>query len=231
MAVLSQFRWECELSESFQESVRPSLWSRRKGGTWILARESVCSEGRADLVWGRFEESGSLRELRRHASLLQNPTSSRILAVLYREVSLPAEDLLRRIGVSRPVLQKWLRALVEAELVEKNAGDFYSLIAPRKIPKVEICSFELKLKNWQRALYQATRYRSFSQRVFVVMPPCPAELAYRHKYLFERANVGLVSHDTTGKSRILVHPKIRRPHATYRTIMAIGMLSASKVKG
>jgi hypothetical protein len=98
------------------------------------------------------------------------------------------------------------------------------------MPKVEICSFELKLKNWQRALYQATRYRSFSQRVFVVMPPGSAELAYRNKYLFERANIGLVSHDTSGQSRVLVRPKKRPPNATYRTIMAIGMLSASKIK-
>ena len=116
MATIAQFRWERELSESFQESARPSLWSRRKGGTWVLVRESTCSEGRADLVWGRFEESRSLRELHSHAGLFQNLTSSRILAVLYRELGLPAEDLRRRIGVSRPVLQKWLRALVEAEL-------------------------------------------------------------------------------------------------------------------
>jgi DNA-binding transcriptional ArsR family regulator len=230
MASLAQFRWEHELSESFQESAQPSLWSRRRGGTWVLVRESACSEGRADLVWGRFEESRSLRELRPHAGLLQNLTSSRILAVLSREVGLPAENLLKRIGVSRPVLRKWLRALAEAGLIEKDAEDFYSLIPPRKMPKVEICSFELKLKNWQRALYQATRYRSFSHRVFVVMPLCSAELAYKHKQLFERANVGLVSHDTSGQSRVLVRPKTRRPHATYRTIMAIGMLSASKIK-
>jgi DNA-binding transcriptional ArsR family regulator len=230
MAPLSNFRWERELSESFQESARPSLWSRRKGGTWILVRESSCSEGRADLVWGRFEESRSLREVRRHAELLQNLTSSRILAVLHREVELPAEDLLRRIGVSRPVLQIRLRALAEAGLVEKDARNFYSLVAPRNLPKVEICSFELKLKNWHRALYQATRYRSFSQRVFVVMPSGSAEVAYRHKNLFEGANVGLVSHDISGQSRVLLRPKTRPPHATYRTIMAIGMLSASKIK-
>jgi DNA-binding transcriptional ArsR family regulator len=152
------------------------------------------------------------------------------LAVLHREVELPAEDLLRRIGVSRPVLQIRLRALAEAGLVEKDARNFYSLVAPRNLPKVEICSFELKLKNWHRALYQATRYRSFSQRVFVVMPSGSAEVAYRHKNLFEGANVGLVSHDISGQSRVLLRPKTRPPHATYRTIMAIGMLSASKIK-
>lgn len=193
-------------------------------------RESACSEGRADLVWGRFEEGRSLTDIRRHAGILQNLTCSRILAVLYREAALPAEDLRQRIGVSRPVLQKWLRALAKAGLIEKGAGDFYSLIVPRKMPKVEICSFELKLKNWQRALYQATRYRSFSHRVFVVMPRCSAELAYRHKHLFEKANIGLVSHETSGQSRLLVRPKTRPPHATYRTIMAIGMLSASRIK-
>jgi DNA-binding transcriptional ArsR family regulator len=230
MKRLAKFRWERELSKSFRESARPSLWSRRRGGPWILARESACSEGRADLVWGRFEESRSPRELRRHAGLLQNLTSSRILAVLHRETELAAEDILQRIGVSRPVVQRWLRALAEAGLIKKDTGSFYSLVAPRRMPRVEICSFELKLKNWQRALYQATRYRSFSHRVFVVMPRSSAELAHRHKHLFEKANIGLVSHDTSGQSRILVRPKTRPPHATYRTIMAIGMLSASRIK-
>ena len=230
MASGSQFRWECELSKSFQRSTDPTLWSRRPGGTWAVARESACSEGRADLVWGRFEESRSLRELRRHAHLLQNPTSSRILATLYREVSLSADDLVKRIGISRPVLRKWLRMLGEAGLIEEDDENLYGLTAPRKLPKVEICAFELKLKNWQRALYQATRYRSFSHRVFVVMPERSAQVAYKQKHLFERASVGLVSHDTSGKSRILVRSTMRPPHAMYRTIMAIGMLSASKIK-
>ena len=230
MSSRAQFRWEQELSKSFQESARPNLWSRLKGGTWTLVRESACSEGRADLVWGRFEESRSLSKIRRHAHLLQNLTSSRILAILYRERELSAEDILQKIGISRPVLQRWLRTLTEARLIEKDVTDIYSLTLPRKMPKVEICSFELKLKNWQRALYQATRYRSFSHRVFVVMPPCSAELAYAQKHRFEKANIGLVAHDTSGQSRILVRPKSRRPHATHRTFMAIGMLSASKIK-
>lgn len=193
-------------------------------------RESVCSEGRADLVWGRFEGSRSLGELRRHAGLLQNITSSRILAVLQRGAGQPEEDLLRKVGVSRPVLRKWLQALSDAGLVERDSGDFYSLADRRKMPKVEICSFELKLKNWRRALYQATRYRSFSQRVFVVMPSRSAQVAWKHKHLFQKANVGLVSHDVSGRSRILVRPKTRPPHAAYRTIMAIGMLSGSSFK-
>jgi DNA-binding transcriptional ArsR family regulator len=230
MASRAQFRWERELSKSFEQSVRPSLWTHRRGGTWTLVRESMCSEGRADLVWGRFDKSRSIRELRRHSDLLKNLTSSRILAALDREAELSEEELLERIGVSRPVLQKWLRALAKAGLIEKDAMDSYSLISDQRMPKVEICSFELKLKNWKRALYQATRYRSFSHRVFVVMPPGSAGVAYRHKHFFERANVGLVSHDTSGQSRVLVRPKTRQPHATHRAIMAIGMLSASRIK-
>ncbi|WP_213807552.1 hypothetical protein [Granulicella sp. dw_53] len=92
-------------------------------------------------------------------------------------------------------------------------------------PSVEICSFELKLKNWQRALYQATRYRSFSHRVFVVMPVKGAYVAYQHEEQFRKANVGLVAHEKSGQSRVLVRPKKRSPHAGYRTIMALGMFS------
>ena len=196
MASGTQFRWERELSESFQESARPSLWSRRRGGAWTFARESVCSEGRADLVWGRFDESRSIRELRRYAGLFQNLTSSRILAVLLREMELPAEDLLKRVGVSRPVLQKRLRALVEAGLIEQDADNRYSLISSRKMPKVEICSFELKLKNLAACPLPGDSISELLQ---------PS--VCRHAALFSRTclqtqttlrkgrNVGLVSHD------------------------------------
>lgn len=226
---MEKFRWERQLSKSFERSARPNLWSRRSGGTWIRAQESTCSEGRADLVWGRFDAGFSPRDLRRHAALLQNPSASRILATLQRAPGQSEESIFQRIGVSRPVFRKWLAALVDAGLVKHSSENAYCLKSPR-LPRVEICSFELKLYNWQRALYQATRYRSFSHRVFVVMPADSADLAFRHREMFERANVGLVSHDLDGASRILVRPQKRPPHATHRTIMAIGMLSASNLK-
>ncbi len=219
------FRWESELTKSFQENACPTLWTRHGKGTWVRAEESTCSEGRADIVWARFEQGWRPATLRPHAQLLQNSTASRLLASLRQGPAQSVEDLLPRIGVTQPVLNKWLRALTEANLVTTTRDGRFRTIPHQIFPSVEICSFELKLKNWQRALYQATRYRSFSHRVFVVMPTRSAQVAYQHQELFYRANVGLVAHEVSGDSRVLVRPKKRAPHSSYRTIMALGMFS------
>lgn len=221
------FRWESQLSKSFQENANPTLWTRDGAGTWVRAEETTCSEGRADIVWARFEPGWSPSKLRRHALLLQNSTASRLLALLRQGPAQSEEDLRPRIGVTHPVLRKWLRALIEAEFVTTTRDGRFRAIPRRTFPSFEICSFELKLKNWQRALYQATRYRSFSHRVFVVMPTSSAKVAYQHHELFRRANIGLVAHEISGESRVLVRPKKRCPHSSYRMIMALGLFSQS----
>jgi len=224
------FRWEHELSKSFQKRTGPELWSRNPAGTWVLAHESTCSEGRADIVWGRFGNGCSPTRIRAHSALLQNATASRILSSLRRSAAQHEEQIYPRIGVTLPVFKKWLRALVEAELVTKTQDGRLRAIPRKKFPSVEICAFELKLKNWRRALYQATRYRSFSDQAFVVMPAESARTAFKHRETFRKANVGLVSHDASGNSTVLIRPRKRAPHAGHRAIMAIGMLSGSAIK-
>jgi hypothetical protein len=221
------FRWESELSESFKRNARPALWTRRSAGTWVRAQESTCSEGRADIVWGKFERGWSSSKFQRHAVLLQNPTASRLLVTLRRRSAQFEKDLIPRIGVTAPVLKKWLHALIDAQFVTVTKDGRFRATPLNTFPSIEICSFELKLNNWRRALYQATRYRSFSHRVFVVMPEDNAHVAYQHQELFSKANVGLIAHDKTGQSQVLVRPNKRSPYAGYRMIMALGMLSQS----
>lgn len=221
---IQEFRLESELSASFRQHANPALWTRKPRGNWARTDESRCSEGRADIVWGRFEKGSSPAKLRQHSALLQNPTASRVLATLHQGLAQSEDDLKRRIGVTTPVLRRWLRALRDARLVTLTQDERYRA-APRKtLVPAEICSFELKLRNWRRALYQATRYRSFSHRVFVVMPAENANTAYKHGETFRKANIGLVAHEASGQSRVLIRPQKRKPHARYRTIMALGML-------
>lgn len=220
------FRWEADLSESFHEHVEPRLWSRQPLGTWVSTMESTCSEGRADIVWGRFGPEYCPTQIAPYAEVFRNLTASRILAFVLRHRAAQTQDaLLKCTGVSLPVLRKWIGELRFHELlIETKDQRFTAGQLARTLPMVEICSFELKLKNWQRALYQATRYRSFSHRVFVVMPEDGAAAAFENRSSFIKANVGLISHSKTGHSEVLVRPSKRKPHATYRTIMALGML-------
>lgn len=220
------FRWEAELSESFHETVEPSLWSRQRIGTWVRAMESTCSEGRADIVWGRFGPDHCPKQLTPYAKTMQNATASRILACALRYRSgRTQEELQRCAGVTLPVFRQWLRELQTNGLIVETKDQRFRAGLIRSFPSVEICSFELKLKNWQRALYQATRYRSFSHRVFVVMPHEATSSALVNEDAFRKANVGLISHTPCGASTMLIRPKKRKPQAAFRTIMALGMLS------
>lgn len=220
------FRWESELSESFHENAEPALWSRQRAGTWVSAMESTCSEGRADIVWGCFGPEDCPKQFSEYAGLLQNPTASRIVAVtLSRRAAQTEADLKRRVGVTAPVLRKYLRELLASGLIAETVDHRFMAGLSRSLPAIEICSFELKLKNWQRALYQAIRYRSFSHRVFVVMPHDATSAALANREAFRKANVGLIAHEKSGESIVLIRPAKRRPRAPHRSIMALGMLS------
>lgn len=189
----------------------------------MRVEESACSDGRADLVWVRFDQGWDCEILKANALALTNPTTSRILSSLQTAGHLSEADLLLRIGVTRDVLRKSLRILAEGSLLEMSKAKLYRLPSIVKFPKIEICSFELKLDDWRRALYQSTRYKSFSHRVFVVMPQKSAESVLKQKDRFEKLDIGLISHEMDGSSRVLIRPTKKIPTSSYRSLMALGM--------
>lgn len=56
-----------------------------------------------------------------------------------------------------------------------------------------LTAFELKLKNWKKAISQAHRYRYFSDRSIVVLPEDAADRAEQHLSIFVHLGVGLWS--------------------------------------
>ena len=79
------FRWEEELRKSFLGHADPSIWSTvgevRRVRTVM---ESTCSDGRADWVWAHITCSWPAGIPVRAATLLQQPTCSRVLSSLKR---------------------------------------------------------------------------------------------------------------------------------------------------
>lgn len=58
-----------------------------------------------------------------------------------------------------------------------------------------LTAFEMKLKDWRRALTQAFRYSYFSDRSIVVLPAAVADRAQRHLEVFQRLGIGLWSYE------------------------------------
>ena len=219
------FPSEEDLRQSFLKRASPALWSRPVPGWRVrTALESTCSEGRADWVWagiacGWPDGIGS-----EAAELLRQPTCSRILEILKPQAVRRESFLRARSGVATATFRRWLAELVEAGLV-RDLGRGRYVLGPRfTLPQIEICSFEFKLKNWKRAFYQAKRYRTFSHRVFVVMPPQTVGRVNGALDHFRRFNIGLIAHDSNGISEQLLPSRKRGPISRASFIRALGML-------
>jgi hypothetical protein len=219
------FRWEDDLRESFRKNALPNFWkNRRQSSSVATLDESTCSDGRADLVSASLPEGTLEGRLGEWCSLITRPTCSRVLACFPRNSVRTERFLLRRLGVSVEGLRRALREMLHAGLLRDLGGGRYRLDDDFVLPNIEITSFEFKLSNWRRALYQATRYRVFSHRVYVVLPAESTRAAAENSNLFAGLNIGLIAHSSDGNCHQLVRPRKREPIARHRMIMAIGAL-------
>lgn len=82
-------------------------------------------------------------------------------------------------------------------------------------PMIRSFAFEMKLKNWKRALVQAFKYASFAHYSYVVMDHCYVKRAVRNLQMFERSNIGLISVSTEGNVRVHLRPKFKAPYSDH----------------
>jgi hypothetical protein len=222
------FRWERQLQASFQTNADRSLWCRLPRVSLELTfRESTCSNGRADLVWAGIAAHWPRRRHKEVSLLLRQPTCSRILAELKPRAARTEAFLARRAGVTQPTFRHWMRRLLASALARKTGRARYILGSSFPGTEVEFCAFEFKLNDWKRAFCQALRYRTFSHRVFVVMPVNMLDNLTRHVDRFKRFNVGLIAHCDDGTSETLMRPKKRLPTSRPNFIRALGQLIAA----
>lgn len=84
--------------------------------------------------------------------------------------------------------------------------------APLSSTKAKLTAFEMKLKDWPRALQQAYRYTYFSDRTIVVLPTKSARAAKDALPLFEELRIGLWGYEKkAGRITKLFTPRARRP--------------------
>lgn len=224
------YRFESEqaFANSFIRNAPPTLWTAESKVSGFLrcVAESTCSDGRADWVWASSDACWKSLSIRGAEGLLQNPACSRILSTLSRINNAEESFLLNSAGISKSTFRRLTDQLSNIGLIAIRSDQRYTLGEKWNLPKVEIVAFEFKLYDWKRAFYQATRYRTFAHRVFVVMPTYSIKRAEKAIDSFRSQNVGLISHDESGSKRI-VHSLRRSPNSSSAYLQAMGMLSQS----
>ncbi|HUV59164.1 MAG TPA: hypothetical protein VMW09_03525 [Desulfatiglandales bacterium] len=81
--------------------------------------------------------------------------------------------------------------------------------------RTTIIAFEMKLRNWKRALSQAFKYRAFANISYVVIDHDYSNAALKNIEKFKRSNIGLVSIDKEGQVYSHFMPSYDEPYCDY----------------
>lgn len=174
-----------------------------------VLREIPCKEGIADFICYKqtgflTKNSGIICEI----NDLVGKSFIPIISVLMRNEKQTIENISLLSGYNTARIKKIIKVLSDFSIVKENKFNQYSLYANWKSFDVDLWAFELKLKNWKRALYQATQYKSFSSNVFTVFPNYKKDLLEKNIHYFKNLNIGCILMNTdTNEISILNYPK------------------------
>lgn len=110
---------------------------------------------------------------------------------------------------------------------DPTSEDFSAISLEKQLSRQSMYAFEAKLKDWQRALQQAFRYRYFADKAIVVMPLENAKLAISNLAAFKEMQVGLWTFDRSlGAIHECYTPTKLRPFNGEARKKAIALLSS-----
>lgn len=129
------------------------------------------------------------------------------------------KDFADKFNISLSTARSCIKAFVNSGFFEPIEANSFRKVKEYIPAFQKIIGIEAKLKNWQRALTQAYRYKHFSNCVYVVLDEHFVGPAIKAIDEFKRFNVGLVS---MSESKLTVHfvSKENKPFSTAPFIRA-----------
>lgn len=207
------FKKQKELSEMyhadmFEFGLKYNAYTKILPNFDNILREIPCKEGIADFIC--YKDTPFLRKYKDIILEINNLIGKGfipIISVLLRCEKQTIEELSTNTGYDIKRLKKILLVLQEYKIIKTNKAIQYSLYAKWKNFDVDLWAFELKLKNWKRALYQASQYKAFSNSVFTVFPEYKRNLLEKNIRYFKNLNIGcILQNSDTNELSVLYYP-------------------------
>lgn len=113
-----------------------------------------------------------------------------------------------------------LRPLEEKKYIKSDKGKFYFKVNGWMPIASEVIAIEAKMRDWQRGLAQANRYKTFADKVYLAIP---ADISNRvDKGLLKKHNIGLITLDPESNTKkISLAPRKARPMDDFKKNLAI----------
>jgi hypothetical protein len=222
---------EFEFGQLFAKRFREGALSYLGYPRTSLKAEVEFMRGRPDFVCGDFVlRKSRLERFGAIGDAIGTESSATVLSLLKRKSGRSPEYLAERSGLSRSRLSGAIDDLRSARLIRVDSHRGHALLYAPRVPKPEICVFEIKLEKWRRAIYQATQYRAAAHRVAIVMPSTAIDRVNGEFERLRAFEIGLISLDfNSGELRTIVHPLKDKPLSTRHYYFALGKYLQSSV--
>ena len=184
-------------------------------------REVSCHQGRPDFIAIRNKEGGQQVRLSESAGLV-GPS---ILTILKPKAPRTLDYLVTHSEFSQDSIKRALRQFIASGHVEGTQTGSYRLGSAATQPQVELWSFELKLNNPKRAIFQAQQSRAYADRAIIVVPVGQERNYDRYIETMKRWSIGLATFDPiSSKFRLLRRGRVSLAFNRQHKIYALSQL-------
>ena len=182
---------EEEMAQAFRRLLLSENGLPGVGCFGAIYREISCRQGRPDFIALRYI-SPSDQDNAINVPGLVGPA---ILQYLKPRAPRTFDYLFKRLEFSRESIRKSLKLMIEKGYIEQLKSGAYRLAADINRYKPEIWTFELKLSNPKKAVFQAQQSRAYSERAIIVVPPGQERNYERFRETMQRWHIGLAIFD------------------------------------
>ena len=128
-----------------------------------------------------------------------------------------------RLRLSRSAAERYVEVLQDVQAITATASALSLTPACRDVLPM-VTAIEVKVDNWQRALGQARRNRTFAHRSFIALPLAVATRVQRAPEMLG-SGVGVIAVDAEGDARVLKQSVTNKPRVWayyYRLATLVG---------
>lgn len=155
----------------------------------VIVREMDIRHGNIDIV---AIKSVHLPFSTEQIQILSKPASSLIFSYLKNNQYISKLTLQKNVGLSNSSLENTLNELTRVELIEKEKNK-YKRKEIFEFPKTTITGYEAKLKNFNKAFFQAKNNRFYVDYSYMVFPIETANNIFeKYEKLLVENGIGLI---------------------------------------
>ena len=216
---------EEDMAQAFQRLLLSENGLPSVGVFGAIYREITCQQGRPDFIALRYTSSSDEVEYMNVHGFVGPAILQRLKPAAPRTI----DYLVSTLEFGRESIRRSLRQLIERGYVEQLENGAYCLANVFQFQTPEIWTFELKLSNPKKAVFQAQQSRAYAERAIIVVPPGQEKNYKRFEMTMQRWHIGLATFDPhTYFFRFVRKGRKSRVLSPAQQIYTLSRLSASK---